>query len=99
MALLNLINGELAYGWHPLLDRASFALEAGERVGLIGRNGTGKSSLLRVIAGEEALTDGELCLQAGLRIAFVEQESVLPAAPTLRESVRLRAKLETILDE
>src|SRR3954463_4351386 len=74
MALLNLINVELAYGALPLLDRASFALEAGERIGLIGRNGTGKSSLLAVIAGKTALDDGELRKTDGLQVALVEQE-------------------------
>src|SRR4051812_34709989 len=74
MALLNLINGELAYGALPLLDRASFALETGERIGLIGRNGTGKSSLLAVIAGKTALDDGELRKTDGLQVALVEQE-------------------------
>src|SRR3954466_8414752 len=74
MALLNLINGELAYGALPLLDRASFALEAGERIGLIGRNGTGKSSLLAVIAGKTALDDGEMRKTDGLQVALVEQE-------------------------
>src|SRR5207253_1385570 len=51
MPLLTLANAELAYGDLPLLDRASFALEERERIGLIGRNGTGKSSLLGVLAG------------------------------------------------
>ncbi len=51
MPLLTLRNAELAFGLHPLLDRANFAIEERERVGLIGRNGTGKSSLLKVIAG------------------------------------------------
>src|ERR1700704_382061 len=74
MALLNLIDGDLAYGALPLLDRASFALEAGERIGLIGRNGTGKSSLLSVIAGKATLDDGELRKTDGLRVALVEQE-------------------------
>jgi ATP-binding cassette subfamily F protein uup len=91
MPLLTLTSAQLAYGYLPLLDRAGFALEAGERVGLIGRNGTGKSSLLSVIAGAVALDDGELTKRDGLRIAFVEQEPTLPAAPTLRESLLLRA--------
>jgi ATP-binding cassette subfamily F protein uup len=74
MPLLTLANAELAYGDLPLLDGAAFSLEAGERVGLIGRNGTGKSSLLRIIAGEMALDDGELKRMDGLSIAFVPQE-------------------------
>src|SRR5258708_24733083 len=74
MPLLTLLDGQLAYGELPLLDRASFAMEAGERIGLIGRNGTGKSSLLGIIAGKVALDDGELRRHSHLRIAFVPQE-------------------------
>ena len=48
MPLITLRNAELAYGLHPLLDRANLSVEDGERIGLIGRNGTGKSSLLKV---------------------------------------------------
>ena len=80
MALLTLLDGELAYGELPLLDRAAFSMESGERIGLIGRNGTGKSSLLAVIAGTAALDDGELRKRDGLSIALVAQEPVLPAA-------------------
>jgi len=79
MALLNLIDAELAYGALPLLDRASFAMEAGERIGLIGRNGTGKSSLLGVIAGDIALDDGEMRRTDGLRIERVAQEPAIKA--------------------
>ena len=60
MPLLTLADGQLSYGELPLLDSASFAMETGERIGLIGRNGTGKSSLLGIIAGRVALDDGEL---------------------------------------
>ena len=84
MPLLTLANAELAYGELPLLDRAWFAMEAGERIGLIGRNGTGKSSLLGVIAGLVALDDGELRRNSGLSIAFVPQEpepGVDPSVP------------------
>ena len=74
MPLLTLRNAELAYGLHPLLDRATFVVENDERIGLIGRNGTGKSSLLKVIAGWSSLDDGEITQLVGLRIHFVEQE-------------------------
>src|SRR5499433_2830898 len=74
MPLLTLANAELAYGDLPLLDRASFALEEREKIGLIGRNGTGKSSLLGVLAGAVALDDGELKTRDGLRIVLVPQE-------------------------
>ena len=87
MPLLTLANAELAYGELPLLDRASFAMDAGERIGLIGRNGSGKSSLLGIIAGTVALDDGELRRNTGLRIAFVPQEpepEVDPSVPQHR---------------
>jgi ABC transport system ATP-binding/permease protein len=78
MAQLTLTNAELAYGDLPLLDRASFALEERERIGLIGRNGTGKSSLLGILAGSIALDDGELRKKDGLRIVLVPQEPAFP---------------------
>ena len=74
MAVISLSNAQLAFGHVALLDHAEFSLEAGERIGLIGRNGTGKSSLLRIIAGQAKLDDGLLVLQQGLRITHVEQE-------------------------
>ena len=70
MALITLPNAHLAYGHVALLDGADLSLEAGERVGLIGRNGAGKSSLLKILAGLEKPDDGLLQLQQGLRIAL-----------------------------
>jgi ATP-binding cassette subfamily F protein uup len=97
--LFALTDARLAYGMLPLLDRASLTMEAGERIGLIGRNGTGKSSLLGVIAGDIALDDGELRLQSGLSIARVEQEPDLPAGNTFKESLLARGGIEHIHDE
>jgi len=74
MSVISISNAQLAFGHVALLDRADFSLEAGERIGLIGRNGTGKSSLLKVIAGLAKLDDGLLSFQQGLRIAYVAQE-------------------------
>jgi ATP-binding cassette subfamily F protein uup len=99
MPLIALRNAELAYGLHPLLDRANLSVDDGERVGLIGRNGTGKSSLLQAIAGRIALDDGEIARQDGLRIVLVEQEPELPAAASLRESLIARGHLERLPDE
>jgi ATP-binding cassette subfamily F protein uup len=94
MPLLTLAGAELAFGDLPLLDRAAFSLESGERIGLIGRNGTGKSSLLGVIAGLVPLDDGELRKRDGLRVVLVEQEPVLIQKPTLRESLLARATVQ-----
>jgi len=99
MPLLTLADAELAYGLHPLLDRANLSVRSGERIGLIGRNGTGKSTLLRVIAGQLALDGGELRRRDGLRIAVVEQEPALPPAATMRESLVIRGGLEHVADE
>ena len=99
MPLLTLLDAQLAYGDFPLLDRAAFSMESGERIGLIGRNGTGKSSLLTVIAGSLALDDGELRKSDSTRIAFVEQEPKLPHAPTVRASLLLRGHIPSIHDE
>jgi ATP-binding cassette subfamily F protein uup len=99
MPLLTLADAELAFGLHPLLDRAAFAVRSGERIGLIGRNGTGKSTLLKVIAGDLPLDAGEIRRRDGLRIAVVEQEPTLPPAPTLRASLVARGQLERQVDE
>ncbi|MDZ4103648.1 MAG: ATP-binding cassette domain-containing protein [Hydrogenophaga sp.] len=96
MALLTLLNAQLAYGHVALLDHADFALESSERVGLIGRNGTGKSSLLKILAGFEKPDDGSLQLQQNLRLAYVAQEPVLTAEHTIFEAVR--AGLSTVID-
>jgi ATP-binding cassette subfamily F protein uup len=74
VAVLSLSGAQLAYGHVALLDHAALSLEAGERLGLIGRNGAGKSSLLRVIAGQDKLDDGLLQLTQNLRIRYVPQE-------------------------
>jgi len=93
MSLVTLLDAHLSYGDRPLLDGAELVVRAGERVGLIGRNGTGKSTLLRVIAGLAQLDDGQVQRRDGLRTASVEQEPELPAAPTLRASLLERLAL------
>jgi len=91
MTALVLQEAQLAFGMLPLLDRASLVLQDSERVGLIGRNGTGKSSLLGVLSGRIALDEGDLKRRDGLRVISVDQEPQLPAAATLRQSLLLRA--------
>jgi ATP-binding cassette subfamily F protein uup len=93
MSLITLREAQLAFGERPLLDGAQLTVLAGERLGLIGRNGTGKSTLLAVLAGQLPLDEGELQRREGLRLTLVEQEPELPAAGTLHESLRLRARL------
>lgn len=88
MALITLADAHLAFGHVALLDHADFSLEAGERVGLIGRNGAGKSSLLRILAGQERPDDGEVQRQQGLHTAFVAQEPELAEDATVFEAVQ-----------
>jgi ABC transport system ATP-binding/permease protein len=87
MAVLSLSNAHLAFGHVALLDNAAFSLEQGERLGLIGRNGAGKSSMLKIIAGLEKLDDGLLQMTQGVRICYVPQEPIFDAALSVFEVV------------
>ena len=102
MPLLTLTNAHLAYGHVPLLDGAAFSLDDGERVALIGRNGTGKSSLLKILAGLERADDGMLQVQQGTRRIYVPQEPLFAAEASVfdvvsvgvAEARALRARFE-----
>lgn len=83
MALITFLNAQLAFGHVALLDHTDFALETGERIGLIGRNGAGKSSFLKILAGLEKADDGSLQLQQNLRLAYVAQEPILDQDATV----------------
>lgn len=87
MAVIVLSDADLAFGHVPLLAKAAFSLEDGQRVGLIGRNGTGKSSLLKVLAGIEKLDSGSLQLQQGLRVTYLPQEPVFASESSVFEAV------------
>ena len=87
MAIVTCQDLRLAFGVHPLLDGASMTLEAGERVALIGRNGSGKSSLLRILAALEGADSGEVRRQQGLRMVYVAQEPQLGGFDTVFDAV------------
>ncbi len=87
MSLITLNEACLAFGHVPLLDHVQFSIERGERIGLVGRNGTGKSSLLKVLGGLEKLDDGDLQRQQGVRWAYVAQEPDLGPHQTVFEVV------------
>jgi len=89
MAILTLLDAQLAYGHVALLDHAGFSLEVGDRIGLIGRNGTGKSSLMKILAGLESPDDGSLQVQQGIRLAYVAQEPALEEGSTVFDVVSL----------
>ena len=87
MALLTLSDAHLAFGHVPLLDGAAVSLESGERIALIGRNGAGKSSLLKILAGLDKPDDGILHLQTGLRRVYVAQEPLFESGSTVFDAV------------
>ncbi len=87
MALIVLNDAKLAFGHVDLLAGTQFSLETSERIGLIGRNGTGKSSLLKILAGLEKLDDGSLQYQQGLRMAYVAQEPIFDPVETVFHAV------------
>ncbi|AYN19889.1 ATP-binding cassette domain-containing protein [Alcaligenes aquatilis] len=75
--LISLTDVQLAFGHHPLLDHADLVIQKNERIGLIGRNGAGKSSLLKILDQRQAPDDGQVQRLSGLKIATVEQEPEL----------------------
>jgi len=87
IALITLNGVHLAYGHHPLLDGADLAIQASERIGLIGRNGAGKSSLLRLLDGRNLPDDGAINVAGHVRVATVEQEPTLDETLTIEETV------------
>ncbi|MCG7568854.1 ABC transporter ATP-binding protein [Pseudoalteromonas sp. CNC9-20] len=74
MDLIRITNGQLAYGTHPLLDGANAVIEQGERVCVVGRNGAGKSTFLKVLSGDVILDDGDINQVGELKIARLEQD-------------------------
>jgi ATP-binding cassette subfamily F protein uup len=100
MALITLLDAQLAFGHVALLDHADFSLETQERVGLIGRNGAGKSSMLKILGGMEKPDDGALQVQNNTRIAYVAQEPQLDADATIFEAVSVGlARARALIDE
>ena len=100
MPYITLDNASLAFGHHALLDHAAFQLDAGERVGLIGRNGAGKSSLLKAIAGTIKLDEGTVWRAPNARVVYVPQEPELDTTHTVFEAVAegLGSLQQTIID-
>ena len=84
---LSLVNVSKAYGAQPILDSISFGLQEGEKVGLIGRNGTGKSTLFKLLAGVETPDSGEVIITQGLRVARLSQEPHFAPGATIRQAL------------
>ena len=100
MTLIALENGTKGFNDRTLFEGISFELDEGERVRLVGRNGSGKSSLLRILAGVDLPDEGVVTLRSGRRVGFLEQEPALDGQLTAREAVRIGlAGREKILAE
>ena len=87
MNILSVENASFAVGHVALLDKTSFQLDSGEKVGLIGRNGAGKSSFLKILAGVQKLDDGQIIVQNNLKIVYVPQESFFDKDATVFDTV------------
>ncbi len=100
MPYITLDKACLAFGHVALLDHADFQLDEGERVGLIGRNGGGKSSLMRVLSGQGALDDGLVWRAPSARICHVSQEPVLDPDDSVFDAVaKGLGKLQQLLHD
>lgn len=87
MNILSVENASFAVGHVALLDKTSFQLDSGEKIGLIGRNGVGKSSFLKILAGVQKLDDGQIIVQNNLKIVYVPQESFFDKEATVFDTV------------
>ena len=87
MNILSVENASFAVGHVALLDKTSFQLDSGEKIGLIGRNGAGKSSFLKILAGVQKLDDGQIIIQNNLKIVYVPQESFFDKEATVFDTV------------
>ena len=84
-AILSVQNITKSYGSQPILNNLSLTIHAGERVGLIGRNGTGKSTLMKILAGLDTPDEGDITRKKGLRVGMLSQECVLDQSQTVGE--------------
>lgn len=84
MNLINIEHISKIYGEKVIFDDASFGVQQGDKIGIVGINGTGKSTLLKVVAGEEVPDDGQVVRQNGLKIAFVPQNPTFPEGMDIR---------------
>ncbi|HRJ73077.1 MAG TPA: ABC-F family ATP-binding cassette domain-containing protein, partial [Terrimicrobiaceae bacterium] len=91
IALLSANELKLSYGSQHLLDGVTLAVAAGEKVGMVGRNGCGKTSLLKILSGEHAPDAGELSIRRGLRVGYLPQEFELDGAKTVQENIEAGA--------
>src|SRR6476620_5035679 len=92
MSVLAALDIDKAYGERVLFSRASLTIDEGERIGVVGRNGAGKSTFAKILAGVEPADGGSVALRRGARVAFLAQE------PALDETLSVRATVEVGLE-
>ncbi|MBC8127875.1 MAG: ABC-F family ATP-binding cassette domain-containing protein [Gloeobacteraceae cyanobacterium ES-bin-144] len=90
-ALLSANEIRLTYGYQTLLDGVTLAVAAGEKIGMVGRNGCGKTSLLKILTGTNAADSGEIALRRSLRIGYLPQEFELEPELSVQENIALGA--------
>jgi ATP-binding cassette subfamily F protein uup len=90
-ALISANGLALAFGAAPLLEDVTLSVAPGEKVGLVGRNGCGKTSLLKILAGELQADDGDISRRRGLRVGYLPQEFELDGTKTVRENIEAGA--------
>ena len=86
-ALLSATEIRLSYGYQTLLDGVTLAISAGEKIGMVGRNGCGKTSLLKILSGMMAADSGDIALRRALRIGYLPQEFELTAELSVQENI------------
>jgi len=91
-AILSIQEGVKSFGAQPILDGVSLTVHEGDRIGLIGRNGTGKSTLLKVLTGEEPLEAGKVTRKQGLRVALLRQRCALDRSITVDDALTAAAQ-------
>ena len=87
MIILSVQEVKKSFGTHEVLKKVSFTLQDGERMGLVGVNGCGKSTLMKIIAGEETADEGQVSIQKGLRLGYLAQQSDLSGEETVQEAL------------
>lgn len=86
-ALLSVSDLRLSYGYQTLLDGVTLAVAAGEKIGMVGRNGCGKTSLLKILGGVQAADSGDIALRRGLRIGYLPQEFEIDPGLSVGENI------------
>jgi ATP-binding cassette subfamily F protein uup len=87
MNIINIEQISKIYGEKTIFDHASFGVQQGDKIGIVGINGTGKSTLLKMVAGEEEPDEGQIVCQNGLRIAWLPQNPLFPEKATLSDYI------------